>query len=126
MIRLGDVELEKALINWREKGAELADAESSYQYYESMMKVTKGTVFLESKEKGLTIKDREAMADTHKEVIKYIDLIRTEKRRYLRLRHEISTIQESCNLFRTKSANIRGEMKLTGELGWTVGTVTLN
>ena len=110
MIRLGDVELEKALINWREKGAELADAESSYQYYESMMKVTKGTVFLESK-------DREAMADTHKEVIKYIDLIRTEKRRYLRLRHEISTIQESCNLFRTKSANIRGEMKLTGELG---------
>ena len=117
MIEAAIVRIKEALINWREKGAELADAESSYQYYESMMKVTKGTVFLESKEKGLTIKDREAMADTHNEVIKYIDLIRTEKRRYLRLRHEISTIQESCNLFRTKSANIRGEMKLTGELG---------
>ena len=110
MIRLGDVELEKALINWREKAGELADAESSYQYYESMMKLTKATVFLETK-------DREAMAEVHKDVVKYIDLIRVEKRKYLKLRHEIDTIRESCNLFRTKSANIRGEMKLTGELG---------
>jgi len=117
VIRLGDVELEKALINWREKAGELADAESSYQYYESMMKVTKATVFLETKDKGLTVKDREAIAEVHKDVVKYIDLVRAEKRKYLKLRHEISTIQESCNLFRTKSANIRGEMKLTGELG---------
>ena len=93
MIRLGDIELEKALINWREKAGELADAESSYQYYESMMKITKATVFLETKDQGLTVKDREAMAEVHKDVVKYIDL------------------------FRTKSANIRGEMKLTGELG---------
>ena len=82
MIRLGDVELEKALINWREKAGELADAESNYQYYESMMKVTKATVFLETKDQGLTVKDREAMAEVHKDVVKYIDLVRTEEKQW--------------------------------------------
>ena len=48
MIRLGEEELEKAVIEIREKGAELAEAESQYQYLESMHKVTKATVFLES------------------------------------------------------------------------------
>jgi len=49
--------------------------------------------------------------------VAYIDLIREKKKDYICLRHKISSVMESCNLFRTKSANIRGEKKLYGELG---------
>jgi hypothetical protein len=90
MIRLGEEELEKAVIEIREKGAELAEAESQYQYLESMHKITKATVFLETKD---------------------------QKKKYLSLRHHISSIETACNLFRTNSANLRGEKKLYGELG---------
>ena len=44
MIRLGEEELEKAVIEIREKGVELAEAEAQYQYLESMHKITKATV----------------------------------------------------------------------------------
>ena len=117
MIRLGDQELEQAVERLRTLGKELGIAESDYQYYESMMKTTKARIFLETKDKGLTIRDREAMSEVHKDVIKYIPLIRDKKREYISLRHEISSVLESCNLFRTKSANVRGEKKLYGELG---------
>ena len=117
MIRLGDEQLEKAIISLREYGEQLAKAESDYEYYSSMMKVRKAEVFLASANQGLTVKDREAMAETNKEVIAYIDMIREKKKDYMCLRHKISSVMESCNLFRTKSANIRGEKKLYGELG---------
>jgi aspartyl-tRNA synthetase len=114
MIRLGDEQLEKAIISLREYGEQLAKAESDYEYYSSMMKAE---VFLASANQGLTVKDREAMAETNKEVVAYIDMIREKKKDYICLRHKISSVMESCNLFRTKSANIRGEKKLYGELG---------
>ena len=117
MISLGEEELEKAVIEIREKGAELAEAESQYQYLESMHKVTKATVFLETAGQGLTVRDRESMAESHKDVVKYIPLIKEQKKKYLSLRHHINSIETSCNLFRTNSANIRGEKKLYGELG---------
>ena len=117
MIRLRDEELEKAVISLREYVEQLAKAESDYQYYESMMKVKKAEIFLSTANKGLTVRDREAIAETHKEVVAYIDLIRGKKKDYICLRHKISSVMESCNLFRTKSANIRGEKKLYGELG---------
>tara|TARA_R100001530_G_scaffold534_6_gene869 strand:+ start:4104 stop:4460 length:357 start_codon:yes stop_codon:yes gene_type:complete len=116
-IRLGDVELEKAVASLRELGDKLAVAESEYQYYESMMKTTKSRIFLETKDMGYTIRDREAMSDVHEDVVKYIELIKDRKREYISLRHQISSVLESCNLFRTKSANVRGEKKLYGELG---------
>jgi|TARA_R110000803_G_scaffold33300_2_gene72976 hypothetical protein len=117
MIRLGDVELEKAVENLRNLGKQLGKAESEYQYYESMMKTKKATIFLETKNMGYTIRDREAMSEVHEEVIKFIPLIKEQKEKYISLRHEISSVLESCNLFRTKSANMRGEKKLYGELG---------
>jgi hypothetical protein len=116
MIRLGEEELEKAVIEIREKGAELAEAEAQYQYLESMHKITKATVFLETKGQGLTVRDRESMAESHKDVVKYIPLIKEQKKKYLSLRHHISSIETACNLFRTNSANIRGEKKLYGDL----------
>ena len=56
------------------------------------------------------------MAESHKDVVKYIPLIKEQKKKYLSLRHHISSIETACNLFRTNSANIRGEKKLYGEL----------
>ena len=117
MIRLGDEELERAVTQLRELGKKLAKAEADYQYYESMMKYTKARVFLEYQVSKMTVRDREALAETHQDVLGYIDLIRIKKEEYISLRHEIASITESCNLFRTKSANIRGEKKLYGELG---------
>ena len=117
MIRLHDEQLEKAVISLRELGDELATAESEYQYLESMMKTTKAGIFLETKDMGYTIRDREAMSEVHQDVIKYIPLIKEQKKAYISLRHHISSVLESCNLFRTKSANVRGEKKLYGELG---------
>ena len=117
MIRLGEEQLERAVSQLRDLGKLLAKAESDYQYYESMMKVTKDRIFLEYQNSGMTVRDREALAETHQEVLAYIDLIREKKKDYISLRHEIASITESCNLFRTKSANIRGEKKLYGELG---------
>ena len=117
LIRLHDTELEQAVIELREKGKELGIAEGEYEYLVAMQKTTKATVFLETKEQGLTIKEREAIAETHKDVVKYIPLIKEQKQKYIALRHTISSILESCNLFRTKSANLRGEKKLYGELG---------
>ena len=117
MIRLHDTELEQAIIELREKGKELGIAEGEYEYLGAMQKTTKATVFLETKQQGLTIKEREAIAETHKDVVKYIPLIKEQKQKYIALRQTISSILESCNLFRTKSANLRGEKKLYGELG---------
>ena len=116
MIRLGEEELEKAVIEIREKGVELAEAEAQYQYLESMHKITKATVFLETAGQKLTVRDRESMAESHKDVVKYIPLIKEQKKKYLSLRHHISSIETACNLFRTNSANLRGEKKLYGEL----------
>lgn len=117
MIRLGDEQLEKAVELLRTKGSELGDAESKYELLVAKQKQIKAEKFLDTKDKGLTIRDREAMSETCAEVIKYTDLIAEQKKKYISLRYEISSILESCNLFRTRSANIRGEKKLYGELG---------
>ena len=85
MIRLGEEELERAVIEIREKGAELAEAEAQYQYLESMHKITKATVFLETAGQGLTVRDRECMAESHKDVIKYVPLIKEEKKFWRKL-----------------------------------------
>ena len=45
MIRLGEEQLERAVSQLRDLGKLLAKAESDYQYYESMMKVTKARIF---------------------------------------------------------------------------------
>ena len=117
MIRLHDEELERAVDKLRTVGAELGKAESRYELLVAKQKQIKAEKFLETRGSGMTIKEREAMAEVDKEVIAFTDLIADQKRKYITLRYELSSITESCNLFRTKSANIRGEKKLYGELG---------
>ena len=117
MIRLGDEQLERAVEELRDLGAQLGEAESAYEMLVAKQKQIKAEKFLDTKDKGLTIRDREAIAETCVEVTKYTSLIAEQKKKYITLRYEISSILESCNLFRTRSANIRGEKKLYGELG---------
>ena len=117
MIRLHDEELEQAVIDLRENGKLLGIAESQYEYLIAMQKTTKATIFLETKDHKLTIKEREAIAETHKDVVKYTPLIKEQKQKYIEIRHRISSILENTNLWRTRSANLRGEKKLYGELG---------
>ena len=66
MIRLGEEQLERAVSQLRDLGKLLAKAESDYQYYESMMKVTKARIFLEYQKSGMTIKDRHWLKHTKK------------------------------------------------------------
>jgi hypothetical protein len=118
MIRLGDEELERAVEKLRTLGAELGKAESSYERLVAKQKQLKARKFLETKgTAGLTVRDREAMSEDDNEVTIFTDMIAEQKERYITLRYEIASVTESCNLFRTRSANIRGEKKLYGELG---------
>ena len=118
MIRLGDEELERAVEKLRTLGAELGKAEASYERLVAKQKQLKARKFLETKgQTGLTVRDREAMSEDDNEVTIFTDMIAEQKEKYITLRYEIASVTESCNLFRTRSANIRGEKKLYGELG---------
>lgn len=118
MIRLGDEELERAVEQLRTLGSKLGRAESSYEKLVAQQKQIRARKFLETKgQAGLTVKDREAMAENDPEVTIFTEMIAEQKEKYITLRYEIASVTESCNLFRTRSANIRGEKKLYGELG---------
>jgi len=117
MIKLRSEDLEKAVIEIREKGEKLAKSEATYEYLKSMIKVRKAELILENANNGMTYKDRECMAESHSDITQMHKNIRMSKEEVIKLRHQIDSIKESCNLFRTESANERGEKKLYGELG---------
>lgn len=107
IIRLGDEQIEQVLEHWRQVGIKLAHAESEYEYMNSLKKAKFAEAFLKSK--GKTAKERECEAEL--QVSDMNSKIRKEKLNIIKYRQELSRIQANCDLYRTKQANVRGEIK---------------
>lgn len=107
LIRLGDEQIEVVLEHWRQTGEALAKAESQYECLNSQKKVRFAEIFLQSN--GKTAKEKECEAEVGTR--HFISKIRKEKKKIIELRHELSRIQTNCDLYRTKQASIRGEIK---------------
>jgi hypothetical protein len=117
MIKLGDEMLEKAVHKISELGQELAKWESLYEKLNLEMKYERDLAFINLKDMKMTLREKDAIANTQGEVFGYIDRIAEAKEKYIGLRHKIASATHFLDLFRTQSANIRREKKFYQELG---------
>ena len=116
-MRLGDEELEKMIHEISIMGSKLAKAESTYERLVYEMKHQKDLAFINLKEEKMTLKEKEAIANTQPEVSEYFNKIAKAKEEYLGLRHKIKAREIWCDMFRSLNSSKKREMKFVQDLG---------
>lgn len=116
-MRLGDEELEKMIHDISVMGSKLAKAEATYEKLVYEMKHEKDLAFIGLKDSKMTLKEKEAIANTQPKVSSYFDKIAKAKEEYLSLRHKIKAREIWCDMFRSINSSRKREMKFVQDLG---------
>ena len=116
-MRLGDEELEKMIHDISVMGSKLAKAEATYEKLVYEMKHEKDLAFIGLKDSKMTLKEKEAIANTQPKVSSYFDKIAKAKEEYLSLRHKIRAREIWCDMFRSINSSRKREMKFVQDLG---------
>ena len=116
-MKLGDDQLEKMIHEISTMGSELAKAEATYEKLVYEMKHEKDLAFINLKDTKMTLKEKEAIANTQPEVHSYFDKIAKAKEEYLSLRHKIKAREIWCDMFRSLNSSRKREMKFVQDLG---------
>tara|TARA_R110001599_G_scaffold121025_1_gene292300 strand:- start:805 stop:1158 length:354 start_codon:yes stop_codon:yes gene_type:complete len=117
MASLNDEQLEKMIHEISVMGSKLAKAEATYEKLVYHMKHQKDLAFVNLKEEKMTLKEKEAIANTSPEVYEYFDKIAKAKEEYLSLRHKIKAREIWCDMFRSLNSSRKREMKFVQDLG---------
>jgi|TARA_R100000329_G_C7612863_1_gene217550 hypothetical protein len=115
-IRLGDENLEKAVMHIEKLGSRLAEKESQYEKHTLEMKLHRDEAYISLSDKKMTQKEKEAWANTQLEVISHISILVELKKEIIDLKYKLKSAELFCDLFRTQSANLRREKKFYQEL----------
>ena len=116
MLKLGDQELEKMIHEISVMGQSLGEAESLYEKLVSEVKYKKDLAFIKLKDIKMTLREKEAVANTQEDIIEYIDKIADAKKEYIALRHKIKAREIWCDMFRSINSKTKREMKFYQEL----------
>ena len=116
-MKLGDEQLEKMIHEISIMGSKLAKAEATYERLVYEMKHEKDLAFVNLKEEKMTLKEKEAIANTGSKVYEYFDKIAKAKEEYLSLRHKIKAREIWCDMFRSLNSSRKREMKFVQDLG---------
>ena len=116
-MKLGDEQLEKMIHEISIMGSKLAKSEATYERLVYEMKHEKDLAFVNLKEEKMTLKEKEAIANTNSKVYEYFDKIAKAKEEYLSLRHKIKAREIWCDMFRSLNSSRKREMKFVQDLG---------
>ena len=116
MLKLGDQELEKMIHDISIMGQALGEAEANYERLVSEMKYERDLAFINLKDIKMTLKEKEAIANTQGEVVAYINKIAEAKELYISLRHKIKAREIWCDMFRSINSKNKREMKFYQDL----------
>ena len=116
-MKLGDDSLEKMIHEISIMGSQLAKAEANYEKLVYEFKYEKDLAFINLKDTKMTLKEKEAIANTQPQVIAYIEKIAKAKEEYLSLRHKIKAREIWCDMFRSLNSSRKREMKFVQDLG---------
>ena len=116
-MKLGDDALEKMIHEISIMGSQLAKAEANYEKLVYEFKYEKDLAFINLKDTKMTLKEKEAIANTQPQVIAYIEKIAKAKEEYLSLRHKIKAREIWCDMFRSLNSSRKREMKFVQDLG---------
>jgi len=116
-MKLGDDQLEKMIHEISIMGSQLAKAEANYEKLVYEFKYERDLAFINLKDTKMTLKEKEAIANTQPQVIAYIEKIAKAKEEYLSLRHKIKAREIWCDMFRSLNSSRKREMKFVQDLG---------
>ena len=114
--RLGDPELEKLIHEISTFGSKLGKAEANYERLVYEMKHQVHLAFINLKDTKMTLREKEAIANTQPEVMDLVKKIAEVKEEYISLRHKIKAREIWCDMFRSLNSAKKREQKFYQDL----------